>query len=229
MSMQSLTARTAVEARRTRVKVCGMTRPDDIQAAVDAGVDAIGLVFYPPSRRFLDTQAACKLRRAVPAFVDTVALFVNPSDAEVQAVIDTVQPDLLQFHGEEPPEFCARFGVRYLKGFRVGAPGLDSAERLASHCARYHQASGWLFDSFSEGYGGSGMALDLDLLGRISATPDARPLILAGGLNGDNVAARIQQAQPYAVDVSSGVEVSPGLKDPGRIREFMRIVQMADR
>lgn len=229
MSMQAPGAILAGGVRRTRVKVCGMTRPDDIQAAVDAGVDAIGLVFYPPSRRCLDVQAARELRRAVPGFVDTVVLFVNPSDADVQSVIDTVQPDLLQFHGEESPEFCARFGVRYLKGFRVGAPGLDTAEKLALHCARYHQASGWLFDSFSEGYGGSGMALDLGLLGQISAMPDARPLILAGGLNGGNVAARIQQLQPYAVDVSSGVEVSPGLKDPGRIREFMRIVQMADR
>src|SRR5690606_19817765 len=120
--------------RRTRVKICGLTRGGDVQAAVAAGADAIGLVFYPPSRRYLDLGAATALREAVPAFVDAVALFVNPSVAEVREVIEAVRPDLLQFHGEESPDFCAQFGVRYLKGFRVGAPGQDTAEALAAHC-----------------------------------------------------------------------------------------------
>lgn len=214
--------------RRTRVKVCGLTRRDDVRAAVDAGADAVGLVFYPPSRRFLDVGTAAALRDLVPAFVDAVALFVNPSVAEVREVIETVGPDLLQFHGEESPEFCAQFGVRYLKGFRVGAPGQDTAETLAAHCATHGHAAAWLFDSFSQGYGGSGTSLDPALLREVAHAPHARPLVLAGGLSAGNVGARIAELRPYAVDVSSGVEESPGLKDPARIRAFMRAVRAAD-
>lgn len=214
--------------RRTRVKICGLTRPDDVRAAVDAGADAIGLVFYPPSRRFLDVGAAAALRELVPAFVDVVALFVNPAVAEVDEIIRCVNPDLLQFHGEETPEFCRQFGVRYMKGFRVGAPGQDTADVLAAHCATYGEAAGWLFDSFSQGYGGSGTSLDPALLHQVADAPDARPLVLAGGLSPDNVGERIVGLRPYAVDVSSGVEESPGLKDPARIRAFMRAVRIAD-
>jgi len=218
----------AAVPHRTRVKVCGLTRADDVRAAVDAGADAIGLVFYPPSRRYQDVGAAAALRNLVPAFVDTVVLFVNPSPAEVREVIDGVNPDLLQFHREESPEFCRQFGVRYMKGFRVGAPGQDTAEGLAAHCAAHGQAAAWLFDSFSQGYGGSGTSLDPALLREVARAPEARPLVLAGGLSADNVGARIAQLRPYAVDVSSGVEEAPGLKDAARIRAFMRAVRAAD-
>ncbi|MER1968109.1 phosphoribosylanthranilate isomerase [Castellaniella sp. GW247-6E4] len=218
----------AGDPQRTRVKVCGLTRRDDVRAAVDAGVDAIGLVFYPPSRRYLNAGAAATLRDLVPAFVDTVALFVNPSVADVREVIEAVGPDLLQFHGEESPQFCTQFGVRYLKGFRVGAPGQDTADALAAHCAAHGRAAAWLFDSFSQGYGGSGTSLDPALLREVARAPDARPLVLAGGLSAGNVGARVAELRPYAVDVSSGVEESPGLKDPARIVEFMRAVRAAD-
>ncbi len=186
------------------------------------------MVFYPPSRRFLDAGAAAALRGLVPAFVDVVALFVNPSAAEVHEIIDTVNPDMLQFHGEESPGFCAQFGIRYIKGFRVGAPGLDTAETLAAHCAAYDRAAAWLFDSFSQGYGGSGTALDLALLREVAQAPAARPLVLAGGLSAGNVGTRIAELRPYAVDVSSGVEESPGIKDPVQIQAFMRAVRAAD-
>lgn len=215
--------------RRTRIKVCGLTRSDDVRAAVDAGVDAVGLVFYPPSKRALDVQHARALREGVPAFVDVVTLFVNPTAADVQRVIDTVSPDLLQFHGEESPEFCASFGVRYMKGFRVGAPGLETAQELARHCAAYARASAWLFDSYSGGYGGSGTSFDPALLAQVQDSAQARPLVLAGGLSAANVVGLLSTMQPYAVDVSSGVEDAPGLKNPDKIRAFVRAVVDADR
>lgn len=214
--------------RRTRVKVCGLTRSDDVHVAIEAGVDALGLVFYPPSRRYVNPATAAALRGCMPAFVDAVALFVNPSVAEVHEVIQMVRPDLLQFHGDEPPEFCAQFGVRYLKAFRVGAPGQDTAQSLAAHCLAYDHAAAWLFDSFSQGYGGSGHVLDLELLREVSILGNARPLVLAGGLTVENVGARIASLRPYAVDVSSGVEEAPGLKGSRLIREFMQAVHAAD-
>lgn len=119
--------------RRTRVKICGLTRPQDVRFAVDAGVDAIGLVCYPPSKRYLSPDDATRLRAGIPAFVSTVCLFVDPAPDEVRLVMDQVRPDLLQFHGDESAEFCRQFNVPYLKAFRVGAPGLDTAHKLASH------------------------------------------------------------------------------------------------
>src|SRR5690606_21384013 len=130
---------------RTRVKICGLTRPQDLDAAVAAGADAVGLVFYPPSRRCLTLEQAAALRARVPAFVTVTALFVNPDAQAVQQVIETVRPDLLQFHGEESPDFCTRFGVRHLKAFRVGAPGQDTPAGLAQACQAHRQAAGWLF------------------------------------------------------------------------------------
>lgn len=215
---------------RTRIKVCGLTRPEDVRAAVELGVDAIGLVFYPPSKRSLDLSHARALRELVPAFVDVVTLFVNPSAQDVQQVIDTVKPDLLQFHGEEPPGFCERFGMRYMKGFRVGAPGLDTPSGLARHCAAYAQASAWLFDSYSGGYGGSGTSFAPALLAQVQeGSAGARPLVLAGGLSAANIATFLATVRPYAVDVSSGVEDAPGLKNTDKIRAFVRAVGDADR
>src|SRR5690606_31359974 len=141
---------------RTRIKFCGFTRAEDIDAAVAAGADAIGLVFYPHSKRCISLELAAQLRARVPLFVDVVALTVNAAEPEVRAILDAVRPSVLQFHGDESPEDCARYGVPYLKAMRVGAPGLDSAEALLESCLAHRAAAGWLFDSHSAGFGGSG-------------------------------------------------------------------------
>ncbi|MFD4839929.1 phosphoribosylanthranilate isomerase [Achromobacter sp. NPDC058515] len=213
---------------RTRIKICGLTREQDIDAAVSAGVDAIGFVFYPKSRRCLTPTRAAQLRRRVPAFVDVVALFVNPEQEEVQAVLDEVGPELLQFHGDETPLDCARYGHRYLRAFRAGAPGLETAENLASACRAYGEAAGWLFDSYSAGYGGSGHGFDYALLDEVRADPMSRPLILSGGLNAENVGQAVQLVRPWAVDVSSGVEVEQGIKSSDRISFFVAAAHDAD-
>lgn len=213
---------------RTRIKICGLTREQDIDAAVLAGADAIGLVFYPKSRRCLTPTRAAQLRRMVPAFVDVVALFVNAPQADVQTVLDEVRPDLLQFHGDETPLECARYGHRYLRAFRAGAPGLDTAENLASSCRAYGEAAGWLFDSYSPGYGGSGHGFDYALLEEVNADPMSRPVILSGGLNAENVGQAIQSVRPWAVDVSSGVEVEQGIKSSDRISFFVAAAHAAD-
>jgi phosphoribosylanthranilate isomerase len=213
---------------RTRVKICGMTRPEDIATAIDAGADAVGLIFYPKSKRYVSPDHAARLRRAVPAFVDVVALFVNPDEQMVRQVLDTVGPDLLQFHGEETPEECARYGKRYLKAFRVGGPGADTPERLAQTCASFHGAAGWLFDSYTAGYGGSGLSFEHALLGEVRADPHGAALVLSGGLDPQNVRAAVTALHPWAVDVSSGVEESPGLKSHARIRAFLQAVRQAD-
>ncbi|CFP69765.1 N-(5'-phosphoribosyl)anthranilate isomerase [Bordetella pertussis] len=199
---------------RTRVKICGLTREQDIASAVQAGADAIGFVFYPASKRHVDPARAAQLRREVPAFVDVVALFVNPRPDEVQAVLDHVAPDLLQFHGDETPQDCGRYGRRYLRAFRAGAPGLDSAAGLAAACRQYADAAGWLFDSYSAGYGGSGQG--------------SCAIVLAGGLHPGNVADAVRAVRPWAVDVSSGVEDAPGIKSAGKIRQLMAAIKSVD-
>lgn len=213
---------------RTRIKICGLTREQDIEAAVAAGVDAIGFVFYAKSKRCLTPMRAAQLRRAVPAFVDVVALFVNPEHEEVQAVLDQVGPELLQFHGDETPQDCARYGHRFLRAFRAGAPGLETAENLASTCRAYGEAAGWLFDSYSAGYGGSGHGFDYALLDEVRADPMSRPLILSGGLNAENVGQAVRLIRPWAVDVSSGVELEQGIKSSDRISLFVAAAQAAD-
>ncbi|APX73719.1 MULTISPECIES: phosphoribosylanthranilate isomerase [Achromobacter] len=213
---------------RTRIKICGLTREQDIDAAVAAGVDAIGFVFYAKSKRCLTPMRAAQLRRMVPAFVDVVALFVNPEEAEVRAVLDQVKPELLQFHGDETPQDCARYGHRFLRAFRAGAPGLETAEALASTCRAYGEAAGWLFDSYSAGYGGSGHGFDYSLLDEVRADPVSRPLILSGGLTAENVGQAVQSVRPWAVDVSSGVELEQGIKSSDRISFFVAAAQAAD-
>ncbi|WP_082884578.1 phosphoribosylanthranilate isomerase [Achromobacter insolitus] len=213
---------------RTRIKICGLTREQDIDAAVAAGVDAIGFVFYAKSKRCLTPMRAAQLRRMVPAFVDVVALFVNPEEAEVRAVLDQVKPELLQFHGDETPQDCARYGHRFLRAFRAGAPGLETAEALASTCRAYGEAAGWLFDSYSAGYGGSGHGFDYSLLDEVRADPISRPLILSGGLTAENVGQAVQSVRPWAVDVSSGVELEQGIKSSDRISFFVAAAQAAD-
>jgi phosphoribosylanthranilate isomerase len=204
---------------RTRVKICGITRASDVQAAAEAGADALGLVFYPPSPRFLALEQARALRRAVPPFVSAIALFVNPSVEEVERVLARVQPDVLQFHGEETPEFCARFGVPYIKACRV-RQGVD----LLEYWRPFSDACAWLADTWVEEYGGTGKGFDWSLV----PAERARPLILSGGLEAQNVGEAIRRVRPWAVDVSSGVESAKGIKDAVRIAAFVAEVRNAD-
>ncbi len=212
---------------RTRIKICGLTREEDVQAAVQAGADAVGMVFYPPSKRCLDPEQAARLRESVPPLVDVVALFVNADASQVDRVVQALRPDWLQFHGDETPAQCAAHGRPFWRAFRVGAPGLDTADALAQTCESYADAGAWLFDSFSSGYGGSGLAFDHALL---AGLPAARrnSVILSGGLNADNVTDAILRSRPWAVDVSSGVETALGIKSARKIDAFVRAVRQAD-
>ena len=204
---------------RTRIKICGITRTQDAVAAAQAGADAIGLVFYPPSPRVLSIEQAIEVRNALPPFVQTVALFVNPARAEVDAVLERVRPSMLQFHGEETPGFCAGFPVPWLKACRV-KEGVDLLEYFRS----YPGAAGWLADAFVEGYGGAGKSFDWSL---VPAERD-RPLVLSGGLTKDNAAEAVRRVRPWAVDVSSGVESAKGIKDAALIAAFIQEVKNAD-
>lgn len=204
---------------RTRIKICGITRPGDGRAAAEAGADAIGLVFYPPSPRYLSAERAVEIRDALPPFVQTVALFVNPDAAQVAQVIGRVRPAMLQFHGEETPQFCAQFGMPYLKACRV-RQGVDLLEYLRP----FSSAAAWLLDSYVEEYGGVGERFDWSIVPR---RPE-RPLILSGGLAPDNVAEAIRRVRPWGVDVSSGVESAKGIKDAAKIAAFIAEVRNAD-
>jgi phosphoribosylanthranilate isomerase len=204
---------------RTRIKICGITRAEDLHAAAAAGADAVGFVFYPPSPRCLTLQAARALRREAPAFLATVALFVNAARDEVRRVIDAVRPGVLQFHGEETPEYCESFGLPYVKACRVRR-GVD----LLEYWRPFSGASGWLADAYVEEYGGIGASFDWSLVPRALA----RPLILSGGLSSANVGEAIRALRPWAVDVSSGVESAKGIKDAARIAAFVTEVKNAD-
>ncbi len=204
---------------RTRIKICGLTRVDDALAAVDAGADAIGLVFYPPSPRAVDLEQALAIRRALPPFVATVALFVNADAAAIERVIERLRPSLLQFHGDESPQDCARYGHPYLRAARM-RPGLD----LVDFGSRYASAQGILVDAFVDGYGGGGEVFDWSL---IPKNVDF-PIVLSGGLNARNVAQAVRCVRPWAVDVSSGVESARGVKSAAAMREFVAAVREAD-
>ena len=208
---------------RTRIKVCGITREQDVQAAAQAGADAIGLVFYPPSPRFLSVEWARQLSSEVPPYVSTVALFVNPAAAEVYTVLERVRPSMLQFHGEETPVFCAQFGVPYIKACRVRS-GVSSEVDLLEYLRPFSSAAGWLLDSHVEEYGGVGERFDWSLV----PEERIRPLVLSGGLAPENVGEAIRQVRPWAVDVSSGVESAKGIKDAARIAAFITEVRNAD-
>jgi phosphoribosylanthranilate isomerase len=204
---------------RTRIKICGITRPADGAAAAQAGADAIGLVFYPRSPRFLSLERALEIRDALPPFVQVVALFVNPDAAQVAQVIGRVKPSLLQFHGEETPRFCEEFGVPYVKACRVKA-GVDLLEYLRP----FSRAAGWLLDSHVAEYGGVGESFDWSLAPAVRE----RPIILSGGLAPANVAEAIRRVKPWGVDVSSGVESAKGVKDARKIAAFIAEVRNAD-
>lgn len=209
----------------TRTKICGITREAHGEAAAAAGADAIGLVFYEPSPRAVDLAQAARIARAIPAFVSVVGLFVNPSEARVREVQAAVPLDLLQFHGDETPEFCQRFHQRWIKAVRVRSQAdIEAAFRT------YHNASGLLVDAYDpQLYGGTGHGFDWSLIPAVRPLP----LILAGGLNSANVARAIEQVRPWAVDVSGGVEQTgpdamKGIKDVSRMNEFLREVHRVD-
>lgn len=205
---------------RTRIKICGITRVDDAAMVVSAGVDAIGLVFAPRSPRLVEVARAQEIAAAVPAFVQLVGLFLDPDEDEVHRVLDALPIDLLQFHGKESPRFCRQFGHRYIK--TVGLANLEQPEAVI---AEYHDAAAILFDSHAHGEaGGTGRSMDWRYLPDVTHAP----VILAGGLRPDNVAAAVETARPHAVDVSSGVESAPGVKDPDLVSEFINEVQGVD-
>lgn len=203
---------------RTRVKFCGITQPHDAEVAARLGADAVGLILAPESPRFITLAQAAIIRRRLPPFVQAVALFRNAAADAVQHALDQLEPDLLQFHGDEDPAFCASFGRPYLR-----AVPMKDAGDLAQWERRFAAASALLLDAHGAGEpGGQGRSFDWHSIRA------QRPFVLAGGLGPDNVGAAIQAARPYAVDVSSGIEQAPGVKDVEKMRRFIEEVRKAD-
>jgi phosphoribosylanthranilate isomerase len=202
-----------------RIKICGLTREEDVDAAVAAGADAIGFVFYPPSPRYVAPQRASELAKRIPPFVDVVGLFVNETPEVVRTTCDALPINVLQFHGDEDAAYCRQFSRPYLRAARV-RPGLDLLEFARS----FPDARGLLLDAFVDGYGGGGHVFDWTLI------PTDLPgfLVLSGGLTVTNVADAIERVHPIAVDVSSGVEMSKGIKDHSKIAAFVAAVRKAD-
>src|SRR6056297_130045 len=204
----------------TRVKVCGITRAQDAESAVAAGVHALGMVFYPPSGRAVTIEQARQIAAVVPPFVTLVGLFVDMDEGQVREILRQVPLGLMQFHGNEAPQFCSSFGRPWIKAVHMKA-GVD----LGALHERYSAASGLLLDTYLKGVpGGTGESFDWQL----AKTASSMPLILAGGLSDENVGEAIAAVRPWAVDVSSGVESAPGIKDTGRISRFVAAVQRAD-
>ncbi|WP_445293371.1 phosphoribosylanthranilate isomerase [Ectopseudomonas oleovorans] len=202
-----------------RSKICGITRIEDALAAVEAGADAIGLVFYGKSPRAVSIEQAAAILQALPPFVTSVGLFVDMPRDQLQQLLQRLPLDLLQFHGDESPADCEGHGRPYIKALRV-RPGEDVSAAMAP----YAGARGILLDTFVEGVpGGTGASFDWSLVPENAA----KPIILAGGLDAGNVATAIRQVRPYAVDVSGGVEAGKGIKDAGKIRAFVRAVRDA--
>ncbi|MBL1292663.1 MAG: phosphoribosylanthranilate isomerase [Thiotrichales bacterium] len=212
---------------RTRVKYCGITRAEDARIAAELGVDAIGLVFYPPSPRSVSIEQARTIVAAVPAFVTTVALFVDPEIEEVELVLTELPIDLLQFHGDESAEECESYDWPYIKAVRM-REGTD----LVAISVEHKQARGLLLDSYKAGVaGGTGETFDWARVSSDDEGEDADEcnsrIILAGGLTPDNVGTAIEQVQPFAVDVSGGIESAKGIKDAEKMKAFMRSVNSA--
>jgi phosphoribosylanthranilate isomerase len=206
---------------RTRVKICGFTRVEDAVYAAHLGVDAIGLVFYPPSPRHIEMEQAIKIVNALPAFTTVVALFVDEQEARIRDVLARVSVDCLQFHGDEPAEACRVYGKRYLKALRM-QEGIDIGA-LARH---YHDAAGLLLDAFHPGAkGGTGSQFDWGLIPKQCSLS----VILAGGLDATNAKQAVQAVKPYALDVSSGVEAKKGIKDALKMAAFIKQVNEGDR
>ena len=218
----------ATVLHRTRIKLCGLSKPSDVDCAVDLGADAIGLVFYPPSPRALSVAQAVELTRNVPPFLSVVGLFVNATPDWVRDVTSNVPLSLLQFHGDETPAQCEALasvaGLPWLRALRI-EPDTQPGD-LVKSALNYSAASGLLFDTHVEGYGGGGKVFDWSLI----PAELARRAVLSGGLNAQNVSDAIRRVRPYAVDVSSGIEVpgAKGVKDHARMAAFVRAVREAD-
>lgn len=196
----------------TRVKFCGLTRADDVALAVSSGADALGFVFYEPSSRYVTIAVACELTKAVPAFVTRVGLFVNAEPKRVVEAFQKARLNLIQYHGDESPEYCESIGLPYIKAFRV-----QPETEILSEMERYPQASGFLLDAYVKGQpGGTGERFDWGLIPKTD-----RPIILAGGLTPENAKDAIDSVAPWALDVSGGIEVEPGRKDPDKMARFM--------
>ncbi len=207
-------------AMRTRIKICGITRPEDGHEAVRLGVDAIGLVFHPPSPRAISIEQAQRIVAALPPFATIVALFVDPKAEAVHTILEAVPVDLIQFHGSEKAPFCAQFERPYIKAIRM-KKGIN----LEQEITHYPSASGLLLDSYESGIpGGTGKTFDWDAVGKQMQ----KPIILAGGLTPGNVDEAIVRTLPYAVDVSSGVEAEKGIKDATKMAAFINEVKRVD-
>ena len=206
--------------RRTRVKICGITRPEHARAAAGAGADAIGLVFYEPSPRYVTRARAREICAALPPLVSVVGVFVNPEPRDIETVVEDLPVDLLQFHGEEPPGLCAGAGRPYVKAVRV-----RTRDDIVETADRYSDARALLLDAHHDAlWGGTGSWFDWNVV------PDdvGRPVVLAGGLTPENVAGAIRLVRPFAVDVSGGVESAPGEKDIQSMERFMKEVASAE-
>lgn len=202
---------------KTKVKICGITNLADAQVAVEAGADAIGFIFYDQSPRYISIEAAAEISKKIPPHVLRVGVFVNAPEEFIFRAISEAGLTLLQFHGDEPPEFCTQFGVMSMKAFRMR--NADSLAALADY-----QTDAYLLDAHSESsLGGTGEKFNWDLA--VAAQEFGKPIFLAGGLTPENVMQAVQQAQPFAVDVSSGVESAPGKKDHAKVKAFIHAVK----
>ena len=215
---------------RTRIKICGLTSVEDVQMVAAVGADALGFVFYPPSPRYVTPENAKQLLRAIPPFVVSVGLFVNIAEADLRAVVAQAPVQLLQFHGDETPAQCASLSAAvnrpFLKAFRVRSD--TTAQDLLECEAAYRAVSplfhGLLLDTFVEGYGGSGKVFDWSLIPKELAPR----VVLSGGLSVHNATGAVSQVRPFAVDISSGVELSKGVKDESKVCAFVDAIRKAD-
>ena len=194
-----------------KIKICGFTQANNAREAALLGIDAIGLVFYQRSPRCVDAESALQIINALPPFVNRVGLFVNADAGFIDELLCELPLDTLQFHGDEPPLECAQYGMPFIKTVHV-----NQQTNLSKIAEQYHQASALLLDTPSTEFGGTGQTFDWSLITQID-----KPIILAGGLNPDNIAEAISRVKPYAVDVSSGVESAKGIKDISKIRQFL--------
>ena len=205
----------------TQIKICGLTRKEDVAAAVSLNVQALGFVFYAQSPRYVSPQQAQELIQSIPPSIAKVGLFVNATAEQVGQVLAVAEIDLLQFHGEETPEYCRQFGLMSMKAFRIR--DAESLKELPKY-----PTEAWLLDAYSaENLGGTGEKFNWDLA--VEAQKFGKPVFLAGGLTPENVAAAVRQVQPFGVDVSSGVESSPGKKDHAKVRAFIDNVRRAEK
>ena len=209
----------------TRIKICGITRPEDALTAASLGADAVGLVFYEPSPRNVDIDQACAVVNVLPPFVTRVGLFVDAKPEQVNRVLEKVGLDLLQFHGDESPQDCEEYNRPYIKAIRMR----DDVD-LQSEAQLFSSASGLLLDAYQPGMpGGTGETFDWSRVSKDVLQKLDKPVILAGGLNQSNVGGAILLVQPYAVDVSGGVESEKGMKDHAKMSAFVKAVHLVDR